>query len=230
MRKNADTEKPNKLSQIREDASEQKSYGSERPQKKRLRFASSASIEDVSVSEEGEDEIEEIEGSDQENHISESKDMKDAKEMEKISRRMAKEFQASKKRKSQERDAGTDSKYSNRWMATTEVIKVQLAQKVVPSSDHKSAESNGKKKSLIEDLKLMPAKPSAIRSRRQKSKDALNRSRSIDSLESDSDNLFDFMDGDATKAAKRNKENKKPANGPANEPKNDQSFKSAQSA
>lgn len=67
MRKNAGTEKPNKLSQIREDDSEQKSYSSEQqPKKRRIRFASSDDIEEVSADEGGEDEIEEIEDSEHE--------------------------------------------------------------------------------------------------------------------------------------------------------------------
>ena len=93
-------------------------------------------MHEISDNEEGgEDEIEEIEDSDV--HISESRDMKDGKEMEMISRQMARQFKASKNRKSVERDAaGAENKYSNRWMLPTEV-KVQFAQRAGPLSANK---------------------------------------------------------------------------------------------
>jgi len=51
------------------------------------------------------------------------------------------------------------------------------------------------------------------KSRRGKSKDTLNKSGSAYSGDSSSsENIFDFMDGDATKAIRRNKEKSKPLN------------------
>lgn len=61
---------------------------------------------DEDFSEEGEDEIEEIESSNQEN-FSESGN-KDQKEMERISKRMAREFKATKKRRSGHPEPASD--------------------------------------------------------------------------------------------------------------------------
>jgi hypothetical protein len=79
------TVKPDKLKMIREDGSESRQFSSERP-KKRVAFASS--------DEEGEDEIEEIEDSDEDDNAS----VKDGHEMQAVSRKMALQFKASKKR------------------------------------------------------------------------------------------------------------------------------------
>lgn len=64
------------------------------------------------------------------------------------------------------------------------------------------------------------------RKRSQKSKDnTLNKSASYAS--SSDDNIFDFMDGNATKAIKRNKENLKPPKKVEEEAKQNESFKSS---
>lgn len=79
-----------------------------------------------SISEGGEDEIEEIEDSDDE-FSTPGKD-----QMQAISRKMAKEFKASKKiRNTQDEPV---EKYSNRWMFGGEALRLNLAPKLNQAS------------------------------------------------------------------------------------------------